>query len=214
MKKLAIFVHGINTIHAGEKTLDRLVPYFTVNGYDRKDCDWGWGLVLRSTFKYHETTTAIRNMILQASQDGYEEVVLIGHSHGCSLIYGACSKLPPRNDKTDTTIINAVLINPALNPHILPPNVHNAHVYHSKHDFITTISGIVFPLNWGSMGHNGFIEKGKRYQNVTVWNGINVRNYDEEAISGYKWIGHSDIFAVDKIKFFGEFIVDQLKPSA
>lgn len=185
MKKAAIFVHGFNVSDGGEKSVDRLIPTFKSAGYDIYNIDYRFvnlvkGL-LKARFFNDEIARGLESRVKDLKEAGYEEVVAIGHSNGCTIIHLA----------KNAPIDKIIYINPALTKYVKPnKNIKKAMVYYSPKDWTVWIGkwwSKIIPGReenrpWGEMGRTGWLVRDKR-----------IINYNLSRILRKK-IGHSDAF--------------------
>ena len=187
-------IHGIHT-KEGDSHIAQLIPYVEhATGLSVTYHSYGYALAI---------TTGMLNpsRINKISREVSDGDICIGHSNGCAIIYGIMKK---RN------LRGAVLINPALEQDITFPNslLKWVHVYFNKDDEavplteVPPFSWFLFDHSWGDMGKYGYWGK----QDPRVQN-IDCGTFS----STFPVKGHSDIFSLRNIRFWGTFIGQRIK---
>lgn len=187
MKKLAILVHGFNVRDGGRDTVGTLRDYFTVRGYDVVIVRYGLFGFVRIYAKNNKVAKQVAEIAENAKLKGYH-VVALGHSNGCDILHRAKT-----NFKAPIDFLS--FINPALEKGIFPGA--QADVWFNEDDTPVKFAKFLPKHPWGEMGATGY--RGK----VSMVNNHNCKKDYPVVVSG-----HSDIFAPEKVCFYGPTIAE------
>jgi len=183
VKPIVYLVHGFNVKDDGEKTIKALTSYFERDGYDVRCFDYRWVGLGR-------VRLCNKNLAYAFAHLARPDSVAVGHSNGCAIIHHAAHFGAPFRE--------VIYINPALNRKAeLAPQVHQAHVWHSRSDHTVWTASWMPWHTWGRMGAVGYKGDNKRY--------INYNKEEDYEISSSK---HSDVFYPGKVGYFGPKIVE------
>lgn len=148
--------------------------------------------LLDSRFKNDKVAKRVAKACANANRNGYKMIV-VGHSNGCAIAHRAATRY-------DAQIEHAIYINPALEKSLVPgPQVRRVDVWHSPSDKPVRWSKWLPAANarpWGEMGAVGY--KG---------GDVRIRNFNKEDDYAAVSSGHSDMFLVEQLAYFGPVVV-------
>lgn len=189
MKTKVFLLHGFNVKDGGKNTILKLAPFFEERGAEVVDFAYGHFNLFMPRLRNPKVAQDLAVACNQAKLDGYN-VVLVGHSNGCTIIHIAGEKFGAVADKV-------VYINPALDRGVeFPKGFKSFDVWHSPGDRIVKYSRFLFKNLWGDMGATGFTRHDPRGTN------LNAQTNFEQASSK-----HSSVFDDTLINYFGPRIV-------
>ena len=142
-KGRVILVHGFNVRDGGLGSIDKLIPYILKAGYDVREYDYGFRLLLGVRWRSKEDAQGLFDLYQPGD-------IVIGHSNGGHLIARAIEMGMP--------VKHAVMIHPALDRDWEPPALHpveQIHVYYSGQDIATWAAQFLPWHKWGAMGTVG-----------------------------------------------------------
>lgn len=192
---IAILIHGFNVRDGGRATVGKLRPFFARRQIPYVMVNYGWFGIGRTYIKNRKIAGQVA-LACEAAQRVGEKVAVVGHSNGCAIAHCAAERFGAQIDKL-------VYINPALEKDTpLPESVNSLDVWHSPGDHAVKLSKWLPQHPWGEMGATGY--QGPEDQRIV--------NYNKQDDPRYSYIcssGHSDVFDVDKLPFFGPIIVSR-----
>lgn len=184
-----LLVHGIHSV-GPNTSVEELRPYLEAEGFKCVYPDYGYELGIQTS----DVNPMIEGTLMPFVEPGD---LWVGHSNGCAIGYHLMQMGAP--------IAGAAFINAALEQNIVrPASCRFIDVYYNEGDSITVIAQIASKLRlvdkvYGEMGHSGYSGKDSCIHNVDCGRG-------PVPVSG-----HSDLFAPEKLKFWGPKIASRLK---
>ena len=164
MRQVCFLLHGFNVNDGGYASVDLIKPTAREFNFFPYDHDYGWVWLFRLRKRNKNVAKSLSALIKKVQLEA--DVVLVGHSNGCAIIYEMIEK------HSLGSLKGVVFINPALHKEIELPqtSTENFVVLFNKHDYI--VQGAkwwrrfinVMPLSrmkygkhlWGSAGQQGF----------------------------------------------------------
>jgi len=192
MKTFVILLHGFNVWDGGRKSIQTLTQYFKVRGCDVDTLSYGWFGLLKARYCNEEVASELAARIDGLEHQGYERIIVVGHSNGCAIAHLASRMFEhPR--------VKYVYLNPALRREAEPhPRVKEVDVWYNGGDWAVALSKLLFwkaiERPWGIMGRVGY----------TGYNPA-IRNFDTGTIKPHA-LGHSGIFKRKNRYFYGHLI--------
>jgi hypothetical protein len=183
----AHLLHGFNVSDGGSGSVDKLAPFFTVNGVPVVDHNYGWVGLLGLRRRNQRTVQRILPTIKQGD-------VLLAHSNGCLIAWELVEAGAP--------LAAVICVQPALRKDtVWRPDV-QVLCLHNDEDWVVSLgrmwgrfASVANPWRdrhgWGAAGRHGFTSG---QPNVTNWNtGIGPAPAE----------GHSGIFETAPVLYWG-----------
>ena len=157
-----VLVHGFNVKDGGTRTVDTLIPFAEVAGYevDKDEGDYGYfNLLMIRWFKARRK----RKVLFRLAKAFETADIIVTHSNGAHFTTQALNMLPS-NLVTKKLVVH---ISPALNSNTDIPEVVKAQlVLYTPHDGWVKASSYL-PLHpWGRMGARGYTGTDIRNRNL------------------------------------------------
>lgn len=195
--------HGFNVWDRGDATIGQLEQYLTAWGYPIHEIDREHENLVDARWGDDEVVDDVLTILDRYGEDP-EEVVLMGHSHGCNLSWQTAWQM---HDEFEQGPKLCILFNAALRVDaVFPPDTQVVNFF-SKNDRVVTTSKYLrlLPHNWFSKHPWG--EAGRKGLRPTPL----VRNIDIEWLTGgYTKAGHSTVFQNGPLCAAAAFRVDEL----
>ena len=205
MKYIALLVHGINVTRPA-RTVGKLDSFFEAQGIPCVIVYYTYTGVLGSRWKNPAIARRIAEVTKSIKKESGTKILAVGHSNGCAILH-----LATKDFAADIDYL--VYVNPALKRTFAPGvSVKHCDVYHSPGDTPVKASKWLSKVTqlfsnkwfnarpWGEMGAYGYTGPDKRMTNI---------NKEMDFLVHSKT--HSDVFAYDKIAFFGPKIVERIR---
>jgi len=192
MKTFVILVHGFNVWDGGKKSIQTLIPYFEKRGCTVDTLAYGWFGLIQARFCNDEVASELAKRVNTLEHQGYERVIVVGHSNGCAIAHLASPSIIHPN-------VKYVYINPALRREAEPaPVIQGIDVWYNGSDWAVALSKILIwratERPWGIMGRIGYTGYNPKF-----------RNYDTGTIKPHA-LGHSGVFRRSVRDFYGYLI--------
>lgn len=188
---IAILIHGFNVWDGGVATVGKLRPFFADLAVPYVMVNYGHFGIIETRLKNRKIARRVARAVTNARSGNYQ-VIVVGHSNGCAIAHLAAEEYGAQIDR-------AVYINPALEEHIGPPvGIRSLHVWHSPSDRPVKWAEWLPGCNarpWGEMGATGYIGRDDR-----------VENFNKEQDFTVSSSGHSDMFSIEQIGYFGPIV--------
>lgn len=188
---IVVLIHGFNIWDGGRATVGKLRPFFADLGVPYVMVSYGHFGLLDTRFKNLRIAEQVATAIANARR-GNHQVIVVGHSNGCAIAHLAAQHYGARIDQ-------AVYINPALEANIeIPESIRRLHVWHSPSDGPVKWAKWLPAANarpWGEMGATGYTGHDHR-----------VLNFNKEDRFGVVSKGHSDMFDIERIGYYGPIV--------
>lgn len=168
MKKLAILVHGLNT-RIGVGKLEVLRAPLQLAGFEVQDFSYGFLSILEAFRKDNKLSRALAAKILDAYLGDYDEVHVIGHSNGCSLMEKASTYI--------RTCHSYTYLAPALRSGDAPESVvRKVNVWFNQRDGLVKWAALLRHIpevwlnkvGWGVQGVTGYLGADPRIKNFEI----------------------------------------------
>lgn len=161
VRVIVVLVHGFN-VEDPERTIGGLGKHLRDRGHDVHKFCYGHAGFMDVRFANENISYALLSQLRSIKRlvPGVE-LVVIGHSNGCSLIHKAAEL------QEEPLFTRAVYLSPALNNKAeLPPLVTQCTVLHNAGDKVVSLGSLIPFHTWGNMGRVGYRGIDTRYENV------------------------------------------------
>lgn len=197
----AILVHGFNVSDGGQGSVGMLEPFLAAQGIVPHRLNYTHFGFLEARLRNAKVAQTVSRIAYNLKLRG-DTVMAFGHSNGAAILHLATTHY-------DAKIDHLVYVNPALQRELAPGrHVKSCDVWHSPSDMPVAIAEFIRKLTfsainsrpWGDMGAFGYVGEDKR-----------MRNFNKESDYLVSSEGHSDVWQLDKLAYFGPEMIWQAK---
>lgn len=197
----AILVHGFNVSDGGQGSVGMLEPFLSAQGIVPHRLNYTHFGFFEARLKNAKVAQMVSRIAYNLKLRG-DTIVAFGHSNGAAILHLASTHY-------DAKIDHMVYVNPALQRDLVPgKHVKSLDVWHSPSDGPIALAEFTRKVTfsainsrpWGDMGAYGYVGPDTR-----------IRNFNKESDYPVSSEGHSDVWQLDKLAYFGPEMIAQAK---